>query len=139
VFFDRSGHGRERPPIEDEKMLGGPFKPSVGLSGVSLLSRYIFRPEKSWALRPTQVDEKPLHHLSPYVTNLSPCHLDRSEAEWRDLQLSQEQANVFFDRRPHGPDGPPKWMKKPLLRFTHELVISTEAKRSGEICGSFSG
>ncbi len=31
------------------------------------------------------------------------------------------------DRRAHGPDGPPKWMKKPLLRFTHELVISTEA------------
>jgi hypothetical protein len=29
--------------------------------------------------------------------------------------------------------------EKPLLRFTHELVISTEAKRSGEICGSFSG
>jgi hypothetical protein len=26
--------------------------------------------------------------------------------------------------------------EKPLLRFTHELVISTEAKRSGEICGS---
>jgi hypothetical protein len=25
--------------------------------------------------------------------------------------------------------------EKPLLRFTHELVISTEAKRSGEICG----
>jgi hypothetical protein len=29
--------------------------------------------------------------------------------------------------------------EKPLLRFTHERVISTEAKRSGEICGSLSG
>lgn len=24
----------DRPRIEDEKMMGGPFKPSVGLSGV---------------------------------------------------------------------------------------------------------
>jgi hypothetical protein len=27
--------------------------------------------------------------------------------------------------------------EKPVLLFPHELVISTEAKRSGEICGSF--
>jgi hypothetical protein len=40
---------------------------------------------------------------------------------------------VFMGLRPTQVD------EKPLLRFTHELVISTEAKRSGEICGSFSG
>jgi hypothetical protein len=50
--------------------------------------------------------------------------------------MNGKQQNCHLDRRAHWPDGPPKVNEKPLLRFTHELVISTEAKRSGEICGA---
>jgi hypothetical protein len=47
------------------------------------------------------------------------CHLDRSEAKWRDLRFL---------------------LPRPRLRAitTLPFVISTEAKRSGEICGFFS-
>ncbi len=52
--------------------MGGPFKPSVGLSGASLPSRYVFPTELSWALRPTQVDQ---NRCCVFPRT---CHPDRS-------------------------------------------------------------
>jgi hypothetical protein len=63
-------------------------------------------------LRPTQGDEKRLLFSNYCRWNHRPplCHLDRSEAQWRDLRFNGPFFGMFFDR----------------------------AQRSGEICG-FSG
>ena len=83
----------------------------------------------------TQGDEKPLHFSNHSLWKRHPplCHLDRSEAQWRDLCVDALSWECFSTRSP-------KVMKS---RFTSAttlsggatlpFVISTEAKRSGEI------
>src|SRR3984957_14234154 len=81
--------------------------------GLQRLSPLSSRPERSGVERSAVS-----HHPTAAADyNGSPlCHLDRSEAEWRDLRSPITQ---------------------PPLRTTTALpfVISTGAKRSGEICG----
>jgi hypothetical protein len=50
-------------------------------------------------LRPTQGDEKRLlfSNYSPWKRHLSPCHPDRSAAQWRDLRFSGPSVEMFFD------------------------------------------
>ena len=93
-------------------------------------------------LWPTQGDEKRLlfSNYSRWRHRPPLCHLDRSAAQWRDLRSLL--GNVFRQRS-HGPSGPPKVMKNGSCPATTlpgstalPFVISTEAQRSGEICGS---
>ena len=102
-----------------------------------------FSTEESWAFGPTQGDEKRLlfSNYSAWKDRPPLCHLDRSEAQWRDLRSLL--GNVFRQRS-RGPSGPPKVMKNGSCSVTTlpgrtalPFVISTEAKRSGEICGPF--
>ena len=65
------------------------------------------------------------------------CHLDRSEAQWRDLRFFSGSHKTKYGQlgriaAPCRNLGTIRFEEKPF-------VISTEAKRSGEICGSFSG
>jgi hypothetical protein len=49
---------------------------------------------------PTQGDEKRLlfSNFSLWKRPSSLCHLDRSEAQWRDLRFSGPVLEMFFDR-----------------------------------------
>jgi hypothetical protein len=51
-------------------------------------------------LRPTQGDEKRLlfSNYSPWKRRRALCHLDRSEAKWRDLRFDGPFLGMFFDR-----------------------------------------
>jgi hypothetical protein len=51
-------------------------------------------------LRATQADEKRLLFSShcPRRHHPSPCHPDRSVAQWRDLRFSELFLGMFFDR-----------------------------------------
>ena len=60
-------------------------------------------------LRPTQGYEKRRQPL-PTDQPPSPCHPDRSEAQWRDPRFFPALADVFRERS-HGPYGPPNVMK----------------------------
>jgi hypothetical protein len=53
-------------------------------------------------LRPTQGDEKRLlfSNYCPWKHRPPLCHLDRSEAQWRDLRFSGPFLEMFFDRAP---------------------------------------
>ena len=73
-----------------------------------------------------------------------PCHPDRSSAgaQWRDLRFGGFPLEMFFDRRIMGL-WPTQVMKDGCCSATTvdggtalPFVISTEAQRSGEICGS---
>jgi hypothetical protein len=73
------------------------------------------------------------------------CHLDRSEAQWRDLRVSpsrrccgKPQPYPLSSRPERSVVGRSAGLPQPpMLRKTTTLpfVISTGAKRSGEICG----
>jgi hypothetical protein len=67
------------------------------------------------------------------------CHLDRSEAQWRDLCVDALSWK-YFSTEYSWACGPPKVMKNAFCPATSlsgsaplPFVISTEAKRSGEI------
>jgi hypothetical protein len=51
-------------------------------------------------LRPTQGDEKRVLFSDSFCWKRRPplCHLDRSEAQWRDLRSSGPFLGMFFDR-----------------------------------------
>ena len=96
-------------------------------------------------LWPTQGDEKRLLFSNNCRWRHRPplCHLDRSAAQWRDLRSSGPFWEMCFRPRSHGPLAPPKVMKNGSCSATTvdggtalPFVISTEAQRSGEICGS---
>jgi hypothetical protein len=55
-------------------------------------------------LRPTQGDEKRLLFSSYCSGKRGPtlCHLDRSEAQWRDLRFSGSFLEMFFDKADRG-------------------------------------
>ena len=70
------------------------------------------------------------------------CHLDRSVAQWRDL-CGDAPPWKCFSTEESWAFGPPKLMKNGSCSATTvdggtalPFVISTEAQRSGEICGS---
>jgi len=62
------------------------------------------------SLRPTQSDEKRLLFL--WIRHPSPCHPDRSAAQWRDLR--------FLSRVPHTPFA---------LTLIHRLTPAAAARR----------
>src|SRR5580658_7750695 len=95
-------------------------------------------------LRPTQADEKRLLFRNYCPGKRCPplCHLDRSAAQWRDLRFSGPFLEMFSTEESWA-FGPPKVMKNGSYSATTltgstalPFVISTEAQRSGEICGS---
>jgi hypothetical protein len=115
---------RRRPPNVMKKWVAvrQPHSPEAPPSPLSS------RPEKSWAVGPTQADEKWIRFGNHTQWKRRPplCHLDR---------------------RSHGQSSPPKLMKNGFGSATTlngsaalPFVISTGApkERSGEICG-FSG
>jgi hypothetical protein len=113
MFFDRRSHGPQGPPklkkngtYSATALPGSAIPPLVipteaqrsgGTRGSAALSWICFSREESWALGPTQGDEKRLL-FSNYSLwkRLSPiCHLDRSAAKWRDLRSRSFLGNVF--------------------------------------------
>jgi hypothetical protein len=53
------------------------------------------------------------------------CHLDRSEAKWRDLQFCGPIPELFFDRVVMGL--PPTQVDEKRYQGRHKIVISTGA------------
>ena len=95
-------------------------------------------------LWPTQGDEKRLLFSNDCRWRHRPplCHLDRSAAQWRDLRFAVPSWKCFSTEESWA-FGPPKVMKNGSCSATTvdgstalPFVISTEAQRSGEICGS---
>jgi hypothetical protein len=62
------------------------------------------------ASRPAQEDEKRLlfSNCAPWKRRSPLCHLDRSEAKWRDLRFSGPLLDMFFDRGVMGECAHPK-------------------------------
>ena len=66
-----------------------------------------------------------LHLKSP----LSPCHPDRSEAQWRDLQCALRLSQILLGRRPNGP--PPEFtpITNPIFAMKHSAArLNSESK-----------
>jgi hypothetical protein len=68
---------------------------------VDALSWKCFSTGGVMGLRPTQGDEKRilLSNYSAWKHRPPLCHLDRSEAQWRDLRFCGPVSEMFFSRR----------------------------------------
>jgi uncharacterized membrane protein len=76
-------------------------------------NKFVISTGETMGFRPTQSDEKRDPSLYGHPQN---CHPDWSEAEWRDLLFREPVVEMSSTER-------------------NKFVISTGAKRSGEICG----
>jgi hypothetical protein len=94
-----------KAPLLPRVHLGG-LQTNQSLTPVPLEPFGLFnQPERSAVEGPavqrsTQGDEKRLlfSNYSSWKGHLSPCHPDRSAAQWRDLRFSGPFLGMFFDR-----------------------------------------
>jgi hypothetical protein len=71
----------------------------------------------------------PFHLQLQLESPLSPCHPDRSEAQWRDLQCALRLSQILLGRRPNGP--PPEFtpITNPIFAMKHSAArLNSESK-----------
>src|SRR5271168_1178374 len=85
-------------------------KRSGEICGSAALSWKCVFDRVSMGLRPTQGDEKRLLFSNDYRWKHRPplCHLDRSEAQWRDLRFSGSFLEMCFRQSFDGPTAHPR-------------------------------
>ena len=102
------------------------------------------RPEESWEFGPPKVMKNGSYSATTLTGSAALPFVISTEAQRSgEICVQRSPLGNVFRQRNHGPLGPPKVMKNGTCSATTvpasaalPFVISTEAQRSGEICGS---